>query len=539
MKKTLPPKESQDHQEQPRFYARFVAKPKLSKKERRQQMEELWFDDDDEDEDGDEYVIATEEDIRQAQELYREKGRPERHEQHERSERRETAGNPTRCPAAKKCSGCQMQNLSYEDGLRWKQAQVKKLLGGFGHIQPIIDMDDPTHYRNKVQVAFGMTRNHRIISGVWQSREQRIAAVDHCMIEDRTASEIAITIRKLLAAFKMTAWTPENGGFLRHILIRRGFATGQIMVVLVAGTPIFPSKKNFTAALLRAHPEITTVVFTVNESETNLLLGKREEVLYGNGYIEDTLCGLTFRISPKSFYQVNPVQTEVLYRTALEYAGLTGKERVLDAYCGIGTIGLAAAGNAGQVLGVEVNPDAVADAEKNAVRNGIGNAEFVCADAGEYMTELAEMGEKVDVLFMDPPRAGADWAFLQAALTCAPEKIVYISCNPETQARDLGVLTAKKGYRVTRMQPVDMFPWTHHAENIALLEKVQPKAPKPPPETKSAPKQKTDAPVHKHTRPSRRSQFARKNNAAFGKSGKAVSDKKSNHAAGKKDHHAK
>jgi 23S rRNA (uracil1939-C5)-methyltransferase len=326
-------------------------------------------------------------------------------------------------------------------------------------------------------------------------------------------------VRKLLAAFKMTAWTPEEGGFLRHLLIRRGFATGQVMVVLVAGTPIFPSKKSFTAALLRAHPEITTVVFTVNDSETNLLLGKREEILYGEGYIEDTLCGLTFRISPRSFYQINPVQTEVLYKTAIEYAGLTGKERVLDAYCGIGTIGLAAAKNAGEVLGVEVNPDAVADAEKNAARNRIENAGFVCADAGEYMTELAEMGETVDVLFMDPPRAGADAAFLQAALRCAPARIVYISCNPTTQARDLAVLTAKKAYRVRKMQPVDMFPWTHHVENVVLLEKVTEEKPAPKKEKPAEPK----APA-KHTRPSRRSQFAKKNAGAFGRSGKA-SDK--------------
>lgn len=510
MKKTPPSEE--------KFYARFVAKPKLSKKQRREQSEPeaVWFDDDDEDEEGDEYVIATEEDIKEA----RKQRLPENHEKKAPGL---SAVNPSRCPVAKKCSGCQMQNLPYVDGLRWKQAQIKKLLGKYGPIQPVIGMENPTHYRNKVQVAFGMTRNHRIISGVWQSREQRITAVDHCMIEDQTASAIAVTVRKLLAAFKMTAWTPENGGFLRHLLIRRGFATEQIMVVLVAGTPIFPSKKNFTAALLRAHPEITTVVFTVNDSEKNLLLGKREEVLYGDGFIEDVLCGLTFRISPKSFYQVNPVQTETLYRTALEYAGLTGKERVLDAYCGIGTIGLAAAGRAGQVLGVEVNPDAVADAEKNAVRNGIENAEFVCADAGEYMTELAELGEKVDVLFMDPPRAGADPAFLQAALRCGPDRIVYISCNPETQARDLEILTKGKGYRVKKMQPVDMFPWTHHIENIALLEKVQPKVAKPV--SKATPKPqprpvKKDIPAHKHTRPSRSSQFAKKDGAAFGKSGK-------------------
>lgn len=509
-----------------KFYAKFVAKPKLTKKQHRELAEAAamqdddWFDDDDDD-----YEIIEE--IELPEELTASAASVESVASAGKPEKKSHADTGhVRCPYAKKCSGCQMQNMPYQDGLRWKQSQVKKLCGRFGRIAPIIGMEDPTHYRNKVQVAFGMTRNGRVLSGIWQSREKKIVAVDSCMIEDKKASEIAVTVRKLLAAFKLTAWTEEKGGFLRHLLIRRGFATGQIMVVLVAGTPIFTAKRHFTEALLRAHPDITTVVFTVNDSDTNLLLGKREEVLYGKGYIEDTLCGLTFRISPKSFYQVNSVQTEVLYKTAIDFAGLTGKERVLDAYCGIGTIGLAAAANAGSVLGVEVNPDAIADAKKNAAHNGIKNAAFICADAGEYMTELAEAGEKVDVLFMDPPRAGSDRAFIRAALTCAPEKIVYISCNPETQARDLALLTADKKYRVVKMQPVDMFPWTHHVENVALLEKVQPKAPKPTPETKAAAKQKADAPVHKHTRPSRRSQFARKNNAAFGKSGKAGTEKK-------------
>ena len=499
-----------------KFYARFIPKPHMTRKQHQQAIWADDYDDDDDDNEDDYEIIEEAEDFEPAVSSSK------------RKDRLQNTSRPieARCPVARKCSGCQMQNLSYQDGLHWKQSQVIKLLGHYGRVQPIIGMENPTHYRNKVQVAFGMTRQHKIISGVWQSREHKITVVDRCMIEDSVASEIAITIRKLLAAFKMTAWTEGEGGFLRHLLIRRGFATGQIMVVLVAGTPVFPSKKNFVAALLRAHPEITTVVFTVNHSETNLLLGEREEVLYGDGYIEDVLCGLTFRISPKSFYQVNPVQTEILYQTAIDFADLTGRETVLDAYCGIGTIGLAAASSARQVIGVELNADAVADAHKNKRENGIENAAFVCADAGEYMTDLTgqENGTKIDVLFMDPPRAGASREFLSAVLRCMPEKIVYISCNPETQARDLKQLTAGKqpAYQVRRIQPVDMFPWTHHVENIVLLERTvvkkeaaDKKRSVSHPETKKA----QPKPV-RHFRPSRRSQFANRNNAAFGKSGK-------------------
>ena len=259
------------------------------------------------------------------------------------------------------------------------------------------------------------------------------------------------------------------------------------------------------------------------------MLGDREEVLYGKGYIEDMLCGLTFRISPKSFYQVNPVQTEVLYRTAIDFAGLTGNETVLDAYCGIGTIGLAAASEARRVIGVELNADAVADAQKNKRQNGIQNASFICADAGEYLTSVAEQqqnGQKIDVLFMDPPRAGASREFLNAVLRCVPEKIVYISCNPETQARDLKQLAGGRqpAYRVKKIQPVDMFPWTHHVENIVLLERSVPKKEdthqnkhiQSSDHKQAQPKPKS---VHR-SRPSRRSQFADRNRAVFGKSGK-------------------
>lgn len=375
------------------------------------------------------------------------------------------------CPIYRKCSGCQMQNLPYPDQLRWKQAQVQKLLGRYGHIPFIIGMDNPCHYRNKVQTIFGRTRAGKIVSGIWQSREERIAITDSCMIEDEKASAIAATVRRLLPAFKLEPYDLRTGrGFFRHLLVRRAVKTDQLMAVLVTASPIFPQKTAFARALLKAHPDITTLVLNINEGDTALMLGSREEVLFGPGYIEDRLCGLTFRISPRSFYQVNPVQTEVLYGKALEFAGLTGTERVIDAYCGIGTIGLTAAGKAGEVIGIESNAAAVRDARENARLNGIQNIRFVEADAGRCLAEMAKEKERVDLVLMDPPRAGSDRRFLSSLLKLAPQKIVYISCNPETLARDLQTLTGG-GYRVKRMQPVDMFPWTHHTEVVCLLSK--------------------------------------------------------------------
>ena len=252
--------------------------------------------------------------------------------------------------------------------------------------------------------------------------------------------------------------------------MRRGFASGEIMVVLVGASSLFPLKKKFTEELVRRHPEITTVVLNINAHRTSMLLGEREEVLFGRGFIEDTLCGCTFRISPRSFYQINPLQTERLYRAALDMAHLQPTDRVLDAYCGVGTIGIVAAKQAGEVVGVELNGDAVRDARVNARRNGLTNIAFVEADAGEYMVELAQSGESVDVVLMDPPRAGSDMPFLKSLLTLAPSRVVYISCNPKTQARDLRVLT-KGGYRVTGIQPVDMFPHTSHIECVVALER--------------------------------------------------------------------
>ena len=375
------------------------------------------------------------------------------------------------CPVYKKCGGCQLQNMDYPAQLEWKQRLCVKLLGGFGQVEKIIGMDNPYHYRNKVQWAFSQDRNKKIISGVYQSSTHRIVPVESCMTEDEKADEIIVSVGKLMKAFKLAVYNEVTGrGFLRHVLVKRGFSTGEIMVVLVTGTPVFTAKNHFIRELLKLHPDITTVVMNVNDKFTSLVLGKNEKTLYGPGYIVDELCGLRFRISAKSFYQINPVQTRVLYNKAMEYAGLTGEETVIDAYCGIGTIGMVAAKHAGNVIGVEVNPDAVKDAISNARLNGMNNIRFYKADAGEFMVAMAEENEKCDVVFMDPPRAGSDENFLKSLCTLAPGRVVYISCNPETLGRDLKYLSSH-GYKVKKIQPVDMFPMTNHVECVVLLSK--------------------------------------------------------------------
>ncbi|MBQ9947469.1 MAG: 23S rRNA (uracil(1939)-C(5))-methyltransferase RlmD [Oscillospiraceae bacterium] len=374
------------------------------------------------------------------------------------------------CPNYKKCGGCQLQNLTYEKQLSFKQVREIRLLGRYCHVDEIIGMDEPFHYRNKVQAAFGM-KNGKIISGVYQSSTHNIVPVDDCLIEDVIADRIIVTIRKLAASFKLRPFNDVTmKGFLRHVLVKRGFVSGQVMVVLVTASGGFPSQRSFVNALLQRHPEITTIVRNINDRHTSLVLGDRSEVLFGDGYIEEKLCGLSFRISPKSFYQINPIQTEVLYNKAAEFAGLTGSERVIDAYCGTGTIGLIMARNAGEVIGVELNSDAVKDAKNNAAANGVKNIRFFCGDAGRFMVDMAEAGEKADVVITDPPRAGCSLDFLKSVIKLSPKRIVYVSCNPETLARDLGFLT-RKGYKAEMIQPVDMFPFTEHVETVVLLTK--------------------------------------------------------------------
>lgn len=374
------------------------------------------------------------------------------------------------CPVAHRCGGCQYLDMPYAEQLQMKQSQMQKLLGNYCKVHGIKGMDDPFHYRNKVHAVFGY-RKGEAISGVYEEKTHNIVPVETCMIEDQKADEIIGTIRGMLKSFKIRTYDEDTGyGLLRHVLVRRGFTSGQIMVVLVTASPVFPSKNNFVKALRQKHPEITTIVQNINNRGTSMVLGDKEHVLYGKGYIEDELCGCKFRISPKSFYQVNPIQTEYLYGKAIELAGLTGNERVLDAYCGIGTIGIIAASKAKEVIGVELNADAVRDAVQNAKCNDVKNIRFYCNDATEFMMQMAASGDTVDVVFMDPPRAGSTEAFIKAVAAVKAKTVIYVSCGPDTLARDLGVFK-KMGYQAEGAWPVDMFPETRHVETVALLTK--------------------------------------------------------------------
>ena len=375
----------------------------------------------------------------------------------------------SKCPVSKKCGGCKYIDMAYTKQLDIKQKAVAELLKPFAKVEPIIGMKNPLYYRNKVTAAFDRDAKGNPISGIYEENSHKVIKTDSCFLEDERADAIIVTIRSLLKSFKIKTYDEDTGyGLLRHVMVRTGKATGEVMVILVVSSPIFPSKNNFVKVLRQKHPEISTIVLNINAENTSMVLGERNITIYGKGYIKDVLCGLTFTISPGSFYQVNPVQTEVLYKKAIEYAGLTGKETVLDAYCGIGTIGLIAASKAKEVLGVELNAQAVRDARGNARANGVKNVQFFAADAGAFMTKYAADGGKIDVLFMDPPRSGSTKEFIDAVAVSAPNRIVYISCNPETLATDLKLLT-QKGYKVKKAVPVDMFPMTEHCEVVCCL----------------------------------------------------------------------
>lgn len=374
----------------------------------------------------------------------------------------------TTCPYRKKCGGCQLLNLSYKEQLKHKEITVVRLLGKYGRVDSIIGMENPYHYRNKAQYAFGFVRG-KTVAGVYQSSTHRIVDIDSCLLTSKIADDICGSVKKLLKSFNLKPYDEANRrGFLRHLLVKNGFKSGEVMVVLVSAGREFPKKRDFVRALVNLHPEITTVVHNVNSKYTSMVLGDKSEVIYGSGKITEELCSLKFKISPKSFYQINPTQTELLYKTALEFADFKGSERILDAYCGTGTIGLIASSHVKSVIGVEINKDAVADAIENAKLNGIKNVRFYACDAGEFMTELAEKGEKIDAVIMDPARAGADIPFLSSVVSLAPEKVIYVSCNPETLARDIKYLV-KNGYKVKKIRPVDMFPHTDHVETVILL----------------------------------------------------------------------
>ncbi len=374
------------------------------------------------------------------------------------------------CPLSAKCGGCQYIDKSNEEQLDIKLKEVRNLLKNYGEVETILGMEEPFHYRNKVNAAFRRKRNGEIIAGTYEEGTHNVLPVTSCLIENKKAGEIISTIKDLLRSFKITVYNEDTGyGLLRHVMVRTGYHTGEIMVVLVTASPVFPSKKNFAKVLLDRHPEITTIVQNINDRATSMVLGTRNQVLYGRGYIEDVLCGKRFRLSPTSFYQINPLQTEVLYNKAMEYAGLTGDETVIDAYCGIGTIGMVASDKAKEVIGVELNKEAVRDAITNAKINGCKNIDFYNNDAGKFMVNMATQGKSVDVVFMDPPRSGSDEAFMSSVLKLAPKKVVYISCGPESLARDLKYMTKGGKYKVEKMVACDMFPFTAHCEMVVAM----------------------------------------------------------------------
>ena len=408
--------------------------------------------------------------------------------------------NPT-CSAYTQCGACQLLDVPYSEQLSCKQAEMESLFAPLSsddtHFFPILGMEDPYYYRNKVISPYAPGRTTRktqrkrsnqskkkaaprqeILCGMYAAGTHRIIPTDDCLIENTEAKRVILAIRSLMLRYHMDPYNEDaHTGFVRHAVVRAGHNSGELLVTLVTNGASFPGSRNFCRELVRRVPAVTTIVQNINTRQTNVILGPDEKTLYGPGFILDELCGLSFRISSHSFYQVNATQTEMLYRRAIELADLTGTETVLDAYCGTGTIGLVAAHgltpgkHAHRVIGVDNVTSAVHDARQNAAHNCIENADFTVDDAGAFMQRRAKAGETLDVLLIDPPRTGSTKSFLSAACMQAPKRIVYISCDPRTQKRDARYLTTH-GYTLRAVQPVDMFPHTRHIENICLFEQA-------------------------------------------------------------------
>lgn len=377
-----------------------------------------------------------------------------------------------RCPVCTTCGGCQFQQLSYKAQLEFKKNKVKNAFSRTAKmdvvVNDVIGMEDPYFYRNKIQMPVGKDRFGKIITGFYKANSHVIVPIEKCYIEDERSTAILKTIRDLMKEIRVEPYDEDKrSGVIRHILIRTSYYKKQIMVVLVTNVNSFPGQRNFVNALTLKHPEITTIVQNINKRDTNVILGNYENILYGKGFIEDSLMGINYQISSKSFYQINPRQTEKLYKAAIEAANLNKDDVVLDAYTGIGTIAILAAKHAKQVIGVEIINQAVRDALRNAKHNGINNIEFYAADVSDFINQMASQQKNIDVLFMDPPRKGADERFLKSVLTLKPKRIVYVSCEPETLARDIKILAS--AYQIASIQPVDMFPQTHHVETVVAL----------------------------------------------------------------------
>ena len=370
-----------------------------------------------------------------------------------------------KCDIAKKCGSCQFINQGYVKSLEYKNEECKKIFKDLKvNVHPVFGMEDPYYYRNKTIIAFDKTYNY----GLYEENSHRIIPYKSCLIHDQETDAIISKIAVLFRKYRVSIYDPQRRrGEIRHILIRRAVKTNQTLVVIVSNEAIFKGSKNFCNQLVKAFPSIKSIVLNTNKRQTSIVLGEQEKVLFGKGFIVDELCGMTFKISPRSFYQINHDQCEALYSKALSL--ITVKDpKIMDTYCGIGTIGLIASKNAKQVIGVELNKDAVKDAKLNKTFNKVENIKFIQGDATEFMVEAAKQKLDVDVIIMDPPRSGSTETFIKAAVSLKPQEIVYVSCDPHTQVRDLK-LFRKLGYDFKDVYPYDMFPFTSHVETVCLL----------------------------------------------------------------------
>ncbi|MGM0939891.1 MAG: 23S rRNA (uracil(1939)-C(5))-methyltransferase RlmD [Bacillota bacterium] len=380
------------------------------------------------------------------------------------------------CDVYYKCGGCQLQHMSYAMQLAMKQNQVKNVMRKIAHMEqvpvhPTIGMRDPWRYRNKVQIPVG-DKHGELITGFYQKRSHQIIDdMDTCVIQDDSNDRLVEAVRRIADRLGIKAYDEkQNRGVLRHIMVRTGRETNDAMIVIVTRTEKLPHQDKLIKELTETYPHIKSIVHNVNSQRTNVILGKKTKVIWGETYIYDTIGDIRFAISAKSFYQVNPPQTKVLYDKALEYAKLGANDIVVDAYCGIGTISLFLAQQAKKVYGIEVVPEAISDAKMNAKLNGITNTEFVVGEAEKIMPWWKAQGLRPDVIVVDPPRKGCEMEFLQAMIEMEPKRIVYVSCNPSTLARDLKILD-EGGYETKEVQPVDMFPQTNHVECVTWLER--------------------------------------------------------------------
>ncbi|AQY51570.1 RNA methyltransferase [Listeria weihenstephanensis] len=378
------------------------------------------------------------------------------------------------CAVYSQCGGCQLQHLSYDGQLRVKQKQVAQVMRRIGkqdvEVLPTLGMAEPWRYRNKAQVPVGFV-NGKLVAGFYQQRSHQIIDMDTCLIQQEQNDAAIQIARGIFAKYHIEPYDEKTRkGVLRHLMTRFATTTGELMLVIVTTKPNFPNKDQIVAELQTEIPGLTSLVQNVNMANTNVIFGERTDVLWGREYIMDTIHGISFAISARSFYQVNPEQTEVLYAEALRLAGLTGDETVIDAYCGIGSISLCLAKEAKHVYGVEIVPQAIEDARANAKLNKMENVTFEVGKAEEVIPAWFKQGIVADVLVVDPPRKGCDEALLETILKMKPKRVVYVSCNPSTLARDMLVLT-DGGYKATVVQPVDMFPHTTHVECVTVLQR--------------------------------------------------------------------